>query len=468
MGCGCNKNSEDCGCGCSDASKQFDRVWIKDPCKTDSDAPAVTSCESTMGLMYDSLTEDFVVPQVGKEAYAYVCEAKRWKVGQFIAINIGNNKIAAFKITSRGAKKILLLNGCDKSGVNPIFGNPDVGSIITKDSVAYPIAPTGCESDLAQKIIDTLEQFGTDAVMQLIADSTNVCLTNVPEISEDEEVHAFGGTKPDCDCAPEGFISSCFRKVLKIVTGNAGRTWCFPEMPTTNVNPVNGVEKRITLIDNNNCLKKGPTIGEFQSCGSYQDAGNNNINAVNVCINGVSSVLTAQDGMHLVGESYEEDGETKNRWVRKKKDHAIISYKSTGNGGTATAGDWRIRALNNIQSQTNSLISLQGNAFTINKPGQYIVQWYVMFCMTGDCASRLVNSNNSGEVYPGSAATSIAASLTGTAMSIGYAGVIVPVGETKKMQIDYRVEATRNDTGLGRVANFGGEFTYCQIVISEL
>lgn len=471
MGCNCNnKNtSGDCGCGCQESVQQFDRVYVNDPCMQNADAASVNGCQSTKGYLYDKLTDQFVVPAVGKEAYLFVCEANRWQVGQFIGINMGGNKIAAFKITKRGNKKLLVLNGCDKSGVNAIFGNPDVGSIIPKDSVAYPIPPTGCESDLAAKIIETLTQFGTDAVIKLIADSPSFCLTNVPEISEDEEVHLFGGTRPDCDCAPEGTISSCFRKLLKIITGNAGRTLCFPEIPETNVNPINGVAKRLALFDNNQCLKKGPTIEEFQSCGTYQDAGNNSVDAVNVCINGVSSTLVPTDGATLVGETFTEDGESKVRWVRKKKDHAVVSYKTTGSGGTATAGNWLVRPLNNVQSQTNSLVSLASNIITINKPGQYIIQWYVNFNMVGDCASRMVNTDNPGETYPGSAATARLADGPFTnGVSVGYAGITVNPGETKRIQIEYRVESNKNTDGLGRLPSFGGEFTYSQVLISEL
>lgn len=473
MGCNCNnKNTNgDCGCGCQESAQQFDRVYINDPCQQNQDAASANGCQSTRGYLYDRITEQFTVPAVGKEAYLHVCEANRWQVGQFVAVNLGGNKIAAFKITKRGNKKLLVLNGCDKSGVNAIFGNPDVGSIIPNDSVIYPIAPTGCESDLAAKIIETLTQFGTDAVIDLISKSSSFCLTNIPEISEDEDLHLFGGTKPDCDCAPEGFISSCFRKLLKIITGNAGRTLCFPEIPETNTSPVGGVAKRLALFDNNQCLKKGPTIEEFQSCGSFPEA-SSTFTAISVCDNGASKTSKAIENGSLFSTVVTEEGEDVVKWENRLRRYAIVEYSTSGStsGGTATKDDWFTRPLNKIKSQSGSLVTLTSNEITINQPGRYLVRFFCSFMNTEDSQCRLINSESSGEVYYGSCAFSneLAAGAFADTKSHGFAAIEVLKGTTKKFKLEYRVEVTKNNDGLGRVPNFATETIYAQVELLEL
>lgn len=468
MSCGCNNKGGD-----KNTPKQsFDRVSVNTPpCNPDS--AVMSGCQSTKGLLYDKITEQFTVPAVGKEAYIYVCEAARWSVGQFIAVDLGSNKIAVFKITDRRAKKIKVLNGCDKSGLNPIFGNPDPGYVIASNSIIYPTPPSGCESDLAKKIIDTITQFGAEALRNLLADETSICFTNVPEISEDEEGHLFVGTKPDCDCAPESLVSSCFRKALKIFTGNAGRTLCFSEVPQAALNDPDDTPKVAMFGGENNCLQEGPTLGEIRACGNYIVPTDGIYNAVLGCKEGESVLLVPTKDYQ--GIFSRNTGTTQNPvWVWQVQDNtierAVINYQtSSGVGGgdaASPAKQWYTRPINTIVSNPDNLVSLASNVITINKPGLYRVSWNCVFQICGDFTTRVVNVDSAGEVHNGL----MGRSPTGSFVNYPSGGdAFIEVLTTKRIRLEYRVETVGSGANeLGHPFNLGVTNIHAQVAIEKI
>jgi hypothetical protein len=446
-------------CGCNNSGSELPTQNL-----TSNLTPAYTEsipgdCESTNGKFYDKTTDSFVVPQVGKESYIFVCEANRWMIGQYVAVDLGNNTIAAFKITGRTSKKIKVLNGCDRSGNNPILDNPDPGTVIPVGSTIYAIAPYGCSSGDAQRIIRILETYGVDAILDIIQDSTAICFNNVPAVSEEEEVHLFAGTRPDCDCAPGGFISSCLRKVLKIFTGQAGRTLCMPEAANININ--DNEDNKIAIFDENGCIKKGPTYNELKSCENLTSIGKGeSFNFISVCNDGISSGLSPSEKYLEVTTEEVDDPNSENpsdkitRWVSKEKRYAVILDEKPANvnGGNGVSGSWQKRDLNRISQQSDGLVSLNSSEFTILKSGMYEIDFCSVFFAPNDFQIRIENVDDSNEVYHST--SGFGNFETGAVNALAHGSAIVEVVTTKKFRLSYRVQ-TASTNRLGTTNSWG-------------
>lgn len=420
------------------------------------------NCPSKKGHFYDLTLEDFIVPNIGSETYIKVCDGSLWKVGQFIGIAMSGNKMAAFKITGIGTGKLKVLNGCDKSGDNGIVDNPEVGTEIKKGSVFYAIPPTGCESGFAARLIQALEQYGVQSVINMLAEEDDICFTSVKDISEDEEVHMFGGTMPDCECAPDEGWSSCFRKIKKIFTGQGGRTLCMNDAATVSSEPVDGVPKRFALFDENGCLKKGPTPAELRSCeDNTVIAKDTPVESVIVCKDGVySAFVPLEEGLVITTKKYEipveEGGGFEYKWIFQSNltDYAILKHtgSSGATGGASTAGSWIERPLNVIAQQSAGCVSLASNKFTILKPGTYSVDWSAIFVDAGDCQTMLENTADAGEIYISNMLT-LGAGVEGYVN--GSAVIVVASATTKQFSLKYRVSSGIGTYGLGPALAWG-------------
>lgn len=224
--------------------------------------------ENTSGKFYDITTEQFVVPSVGKEVYLHLANAHLWHTNIWIVINLINNKYAIFKITEIGNTRIKILNGLDKTGDNPVIGNPVPGTVIPKGSTFYTVIPQGVDNEFSTRVINVLNTTGVDAVIQLLAESNQIAFTNTPVVSDaDGDVHLFGGTRPDCPCESGASVRSVFRKILNIITGQSGNTLCFPNVVVTSSEQVaEKPVKRMAVFDENGCLKKWISISDINSC----------------------------------------------------------------------------------------------------------------------------------------------------------------------------------------------------------
>lgn len=286
-------------CGCNSEDYDYAKLATTQPCSSvDTDTG---NCVSNEGKFYDKTTEQFVVPLIGKEAYIHLCNAKLWALGQWIGINLPNNKYAIFKITEVGTQRIKVLNGLDKSGVAGIIGNPVAGTIIASGSVLYAVIPSGSDSEFVTKVISAIENSGVETVINILKESESICFTNIPSLSdEDGDGHLFAGTKPDCDCEEGASVLSCFRKILKIVTGQSGKTLCFPEVATTSDSPVDGISKRVAYFDENKCLKRGMTIEDLNSCAGISALGNDiQFDGITGCKDGVKKTIVARKNYEI-------------------------------------------------------------------------------------------------------------------------------------------------------------------------
>ena len=473
MACECGENK--CGgtCGCNDgfSSEGIQRAEFE--ASTYPGYKAATGsngCVSTKGKLFDLLLEDFVVPEVGREAYIRVCDGSRWKAQQFVGIALSGSKMAAFKITEVGQSKLKVLNGCDKSGDNPILGNPEKGVTIPAKSVLYPVPPVGCDSGFALDVLTVLTTKGTDAILEILSESENICFTSVPNAGEDEEVHLFGGTKPDCDCAPDASISSCLRKIIKIFTGQGGRTLCMPEVASVTFSG----EKRVAVFDESDCLKKGPTYEDLLNCSTDEQLDDDGqANSIMACADGVRSGFEAWDkNISLttvqVDDPDSDDPDDKiTVWKTVEKRFALIqdSKGAGAGGGAGIAGAWTKRELTTIQKQSTGFVSLSSNEITINKPGLYKIDFSGVFYAPNDFQLRLENVDDGAELYYSNSGYGEYTTAASNTLAIGHA--IVEVLTTKKFKLMYYLQTTGAGNRLG-FPNAWGPNVYANVCITAL
>jgi len=426
-------------------------------------------CQSNKGRYYDASIEDFTVPKVGLEGYMKVCDGTLWKAGMYIGV-IYSSSFCAFKISQIGTKQLKLINGCDKSGENPIIGNPDPGTTIPKGATLFAIAPTGCGDNLSANIISTLERYGVNTVLNILREAPEISFEAVKTIDEDEVAHLFGGLLPDCECADQQ-SESWFRKILKIFTGQGGRTLCFPEVGSLDFredSPSGQPARRIAVFDENGCLKKGQSRSDVESCAFNEVVEfDEYFDAVIVCKDGFRHSVPPpeQEGKTIVSKKFTIDGNSVVKWiVSEANQYAIVQHRTGSgvNGGDASIGAWRTRPLNTIQSQSDGLITLTDNKITILKPGKYKVRWSQVFYYCGKVGSRLENADSDAEAYYG---LSVSPDGNNHTTSVGCAHVEVET--TKSFYLKYQVSANRPGDGIGD-ANAFGMNVYAEVEIEKL
>jgi hypothetical protein len=125
-----------------------------------------------------------------------------------------------------------------------------------------------------------------------------------------------------------------------------------------------------------------------------------------------------------------------------------IIFDQKGNnvdGGTFTSGAWRTRDLNTEVSDTDGIVSISSNQFTLAS-GTYTIDWAVPAFKVGRHISRLYNASDSTSVVNGSDAISGSAD-SGTVHSLGSA--VVTIASSKAFEIQHQCETTKATSGFG-------------------
>ena len=133
------------------------------------------------------------------------------------------------------------------------------------------------------------------------------------------------------------------------------------------------------------------------------------------------------------------------------------------NGGTFTSGSWATRNLNTEVADSDSIVSISSNQFTLGA-GTYIIEWSAPAFMTNRHQSRLYDVTGSAVEKTGSAEYSNADAQTN---SIGSTQVVLTASNTYEIQ--HRAETTRNGNGLGIYTNFSdSDSVYTQVKITKI
>lgn len=133
-------------------------------------------------------------------------------------------------------------------------------------------------------------------------------------------------------------------------------------------------------------------------------------------------------------------------------------------GGTFTSGSWVTRTLNTEVSDTDGIVSLSSNVFTLGA-GTYLIEWSAPAYKVGNHATRLYNNTNSTVVNYGTAEFTSSSDNTQT-RSFGAAKVTISASTGYK--VEHRCSTTSNTYGLGANATFGNVEVYTQVKITKL
>ena len=132
-------------------------------------------------------------------------------------------------------------------------------------------------------------------------------------------------------------------------------------------------------------------------------------------------------------------------------------------GGTFTTGSWQTRDLNTEVTDSDNIVSISSNQFTLGA-GTYIIEWSAPGFVVNRHQSRLYDVTGSASVITGSASYS---SADAEATSRGYVQVVLTASNTYEIQ--HRGEATRASNGFGVKSNFSdSDSRYTQVKITKI
>lgn len=136
---------------------------------------------------------------------------------------------------------------------------------------------------------------------------------------------------------------------------------------------------------------------------------------------------------------------------------AILQHTENSgvNGGAGTSGSWEDRKLNTVQSDLNSMVTLEPltGIFTFSNAGSYIADFYTILFACNKAQSRIVDADTGTVIALGISVDSHPGDNT-TANSRIYGKFTATAGQ--RMKIQSRVQASYMDA-YGYAASFGTE-----------
>ena len=142
----------------------------------------------------------------------------------------------------------------------------------------------------------------------------------------------------------------------------------------------------------------------------------------------------------------------------------IVDQKSSGtDGGDFNSGAWRDRDLNTELSDSNSIVSISANAFTLSA-GTYVIEW--------SCPAFVVNQHQT-RLYDVTGATVVATGMncyadsTDSVNNVSLGSAVHTILGNNSYKIQHRCANTKASNGFGVSNSFGTE-TYTIVKISKL
>jgi hypothetical protein len=144
---------------------------------------------------------------------------------------------------------------------------------------------------------------------------------------------------------------------------------------------------------------------------------------------------------------------------------AIIADQKAASvdGGTFTSGAWRTRDLNTEVSDTDGIVSISSNQFTLAS-GTYTIKWYAVSWRVGRSKTRLYNSSDSSAIQYGTMLFDDIDKGTTT----GTGSAIVTIASTKVFEIQHYSQTTKATSGFGTAGNFDTGSTNEVYVVVEI
>jgi len=135
---------------------------------------------------------------------------------------------------------------------------------------------------------------------------------------------------------------------------------------------------------------------------------------------------------------------------------AVIQDQKATNtsGGTFTSGAWRTRDLNTEVSDTDGIVSIASNQFTL-QTGTYTLGWSVPGYDVDAHRTRIYNTSDAASVGEGS---NVYTDVGGTVsiIAVGYTVFTIASGP-KTFELQHFSAVTKSSSGFGTNCNFSGE-----------
>jgi hypothetical protein len=145
---------------------------------------------------------------------------------------------------------------------------------------------------------------------------------------------------------------------------------------------------------------------------------------------------------------------------------AIINdtRSASTDGGDFTNGAWRTRVLNTEVSDSDSIVTVANNAFTLGV-GTYIIDWSCPAYAVDRHQSKLYNKTDDSDVEIGSSEYA-GATYGDSNRSLGSA--VVTITSSTSYEIQHRSQTTRASNGMGVNSNFGENSIYAIVKITKI
>lgn len=145
---------------------------------------------------------------------------------------------------------------------------------------------------------------------------------------------------------------------------------------------------------------------------------------------------------------------------------ALLADEKTSNteGGTFTSGSWATRTLNTEVSDTDGIVSLSSNVFTLGA-GTYVIEWSAPAYNVNNHQTRLYDNTNTTVIEYGSTEY---ASSTHNVTNRSFGSAKITISSSTGYKIEHRCSSTKATYGLGAQANFGNVEVYAQVKITKL
>ena len=134
---------------------------------------------------------------------------------------------------------------------------------------------------------------------------------------------------------------------------------------------------------------------------------------------------------------------------------------TSGDKGEFTAGDWRTRALNNEVVDTDNIVSLSSNQFTLQS-GTYLIKFRACAYQVNRHVSRLREISPTAQTIASGSAEYAWPSGAGLTWSEGW--VRTTITEATTYEIQHQCQTTKTQNGFGFQMNFSGA-DYVQVEI---
>ncbi len=133
-------------------------------------------------------------------------------------------------------------------------------------------------------------------------------------------------------------------------------------------------------------------------------------------------------------------------------------------GGTFTSGAWRTRVLTSMQGDTEGIVTIASNEFTL-QPGKYLIMWSAPAFRVGPHQTRIYDVTVGTAQLGGSSEQSANTDNVQT-RSIG--SYIADIAAANAYRIEHRGTTTVTTNGFGVPTNFGAVEVYTIVTIIKL